>query len=515
LDDFEQVSFNLPSNWKWTKLDHLCSLITDGTHHTPKYTKNGVPFLSVKNVSSGDIDLTDTKFISEDEHQTLIKRCHPEFEDVLLTKVGTTGICKVIDIDFEFSIFVSLALLKFPKKYIYPYYLELAINSPFVKEQSKKNTQGVGNKNLVLKHIKNFDIPLPPLEEQKRIVAKVDQLMELCDHLESLQQKKQESHIHLNNAALNKMLSASSPEEFEEQWRLVCDNFGLLYDNLENVEKLKQSILQLAVMGKLVEQDADDEPASSLISNIIAGRNQWYEKELLAASSEGRRKPKKPKLKRTEVPESLIFPTLPNSWDICFFEDIAANKENAIKAGPFGSALTKKCYVPSGYKIYGQEQVIREDASFGDYYIDHKKYSKLKSCEVAPRDILISLVGTIGKVLILPENCEPGIINPRLIKLSLDDSISKEYIKLYLYSPLAKRILADESHGGTMDILNLRILKKLPIPLPPLEEQKRIVAKVDQLMVLCDRLEAGIRQAQEDGEKLMEVAVSGLLVSCG
>ena len=91
----------------------------------------------------------------------------------------------MIDVNINFSIFVSLALLKFPKNLIAPYFLELLINAPLVKEQSKKNTQGVGNKNLVLKHIKNFDVPLPPLQEQKRIVAKVDQLMALCDELEA------------------------------------------------------------------------------------------------------------------------------------------------------------------------------------------------------------------------------------------------------------------------------------------------------------------------------------------
>jgi len=185
LNGASDMPFELPMHWEWTKLDTICYQITDGAHYTPNYIATGVPFLSVKDISSGTIKLSDTRFISQEQHEKLIKRCNPEYGDVLLTKVGTTGIAKVIDVNIEFSIFVSLALLKFPKDFISAHFLELLINAPLVKEQSSNNTQGVGNKNLVLKHIKNFDVPLPPHQEQKRIVTKVDQLMALCDELEA------------------------------------------------------------------------------------------------------------------------------------------------------------------------------------------------------------------------------------------------------------------------------------------------------------------------------------------
>jgi type I restriction enzyme, S subunit len=173
---------------------------------------------------------------------------------------------------------------------------------------------------------------------------------------------------------------------------------------------------------------------------------------------------------------------LPEKWGLTTFSEIAERIQNALKAGPFGSSLKKTFYVNHGYKIYGQEQVINEDPFCGDYYIDEERYQQLKSCVVKPGDILISLVGTIGKVLILPENAEPGIINPRLVKLSLDKQlVSNEFIKKYLESPHVKDHLVKLSHGGTMDILNLSILKTLPIPLPPLNEQKRIVAKIEEL----------------------------------
>ena len=173
---------------------------------------------------------------------------------------------------------------------------------------------------------------------------------------------------------------------------------------------------------------------------------------------------------------------LPMGWVWTNFVEIAENTPNALKAGPFGSALKKSFYVPSGYKIYGQEQVIKEDPFYGDYYIDEEKYNSLRSCSVKPKDILISLVGTIGKVLILPEGISEGIINPRLVKLSLHKSLTlAEFIKAYLESPSVRDYFSKLSHGGTMDILNLTTLKALPILLPPLNEQRQIVDKLDRI----------------------------------
>ena len=192
-DDFEKP-FQIPSGWKWLSLDQICYQITDGTHHTPQYIVNGVPFLSVKDISSGVIDFSSTKFISEEAHNNLIRRCKPERGDVLLTKVGTTGIAKAIDTDTPFSIFVSVALLKFPHEVVNPEFLELLISSPFVKKQSEDGTRGIGNKNLILNTIKRFAIPLPPLPDQQRILAKSSQLLKFCQAM-----KAQIEHI--NNLA--------------------------------------------------------------------------------------------------------------------------------------------------------------------------------------------------------------------------------------------------------------------------------------------------------------------------
>jgi type I restriction enzyme S subunit len=181
----DAIPFDIPASWQWRYLADVCFLITDGAHHTPQYLDSGVPFLSVKDVSGGSIDFSSTRYISEEAHRELCKRCPPERGDILLTKVGTTGIAVTVDENREFSIFVSLALLKFSQPNLDSRYLKHLINSPFVKQQSADNTQGIGNKNLVLRLINRFTVPIPPLAEQRRIVAKVEQLMAWVDALET------------------------------------------------------------------------------------------------------------------------------------------------------------------------------------------------------------------------------------------------------------------------------------------------------------------------------------------
>ncbi len=173
----DEIPFDIPKSWKWVRLGDLLYKITDGTHSTPKYTAKGIPFISVKDISSGEIDFSNTKFISKEEHELLYKRCNPERDDILLTKVGTTGIPVIVDTDKEFSLFVSVALLKFNTDLIFNKYFMYFIKSPVVQVQARENTRGVGNKNWVMRDIANTILPLPPLNEQNRIVEKIEGLL--------------------------------------------------------------------------------------------------------------------------------------------------------------------------------------------------------------------------------------------------------------------------------------------------------------------------------------------------
>ena len=170
--------FNSPEAQAWPRkrLGEVCRDTSDGTHFTPAYVSGGVPFLSVKDIRATGISFDNCRYITEEQHQTFIRRCKPERGDVLYTKVGTTGIAKAIDTDREFSIFVSVALLKVGPQVI-PEYLEKVLNSPIGRTQAANLTQGMANRNLVLQDLKQIEIPVPPLTEQKRIVSILSEQM--------------------------------------------------------------------------------------------------------------------------------------------------------------------------------------------------------------------------------------------------------------------------------------------------------------------------------------------------
>ena len=175
----EEIPFEIPDNWAWTRIVNILTKLTDGTHKTPKYVENGVPFISVKDISSGTLKLDNTKHITKEEHKILFQRCNPQKGDIILSKVGTTGIPVIVETDIEFSLFVSLALLKFNNEYIDREYLKNLILSPLVQKQCKENTKGVGNKNWVMKDIAKTLIAIPPHNEQLKITKKLNTLFSI------------------------------------------------------------------------------------------------------------------------------------------------------------------------------------------------------------------------------------------------------------------------------------------------------------------------------------------------
>jgi type I restriction enzyme, S subunit len=196
---------------------------------------------------------------------------------------------------------------------------------------------------------------------------------------------------------------------------------------------------------------------------------------------------------------------LPSHWQLVSIKDLVDDNKHALKAGPFGSSLKKEFYTQTGYKIYGQEQVISGNPFYGEYYISKEKFEELFTNRIKPFDALISLVGTVGKVLILPENCKQGIINPRLIKVSLNhNKYLPKFFKYYFESSTVKSFYSAKAQGTTMDVLNLGIIKTIPFPFCSIQEQRQVIDEIESRLSVADKLEETIINSLQQAEALRQ-----------
>jgi type I restriction enzyme S subunit len=200
---------------------------------------------------------------------------------------------------------------------------------------------------------------------------------------------------------------------------------------------------------------------------------------------------------------------VPAHWGVKKFKYLC----DRIIAGPFGSSITKDMYVKQGYKVYGQEQVIPNDFSVGDYYINEKHYLELFRYIVCEGDILISCVGTFGKVAVFPKEAEPGIINPRLIKAEASPTHNPSYIRELLKSEMVFKQFELLSRGGTMGVINIAILSEILAAVPPESEQSEIVEHIwtqkKKFNHLIEKAQSAIELMQERRTALISAAVTG------
>jgi len=302
----------------------------------------------------------------------------------------------------------------------------------------------------------------------------------------------------------------------------------------EQLKTYRQAVLKKAFEGELTkewrEKQTNLPTAEELLKQINEERQNHYNQQIedwkkavkgWEKGSKVGKKPNKPrklkKLSPFSEDELNEFVDLPENWIWSKVDKIIDHHTHSIKAGPFGSSLKKSFYVENGYKIYGQEQVISGNHKIGNYYVNELKYQELLSCAVKPNDALISLVGTVGKVLILPVDCENGIINPRLIKISFNSFYNPEFFKYYFESAYLKSLYAHKSHGATMDIITLGIIQELPFPLFSIGEQNQIIQEIEFRLSVCDKMEQSISESIEKAKALrqsiLKKAFEGKLLS--
>ncbi|PZP22594.1 MAG: hypothetical protein DI599_15195 [Pseudomonas kuykendallii] len=340
----------------------------------------------------------------------------------------------------------------------------------------------------------DLPMPLPPLPEQHRIVAKVDELMALCDRLEAQQTDAESAHAQLVQALLDSLTQARDAGDFAQSWQRLAEHFHTLFATESSIDALKQTLLQLAVMGKLVPQDSNDEPASELLKRIQS------EKQRLMA--DGKLKKQKPPTEITEDEELFI---IPQNWQWA-------------RMSSFSELKSGFAYKSETFRDSGNNQVIRMGNVRPDLlrldanpaFITDELALETADCELSAGDIVLTMTGTKGKqdymysALITNQHLERGrlYLNQRLciVKAHL---VNTGFLSLMLKD---ERLLEPifKSSTGTANQANIGMaaLGAWALPLPPLAEQHRVVAKVDQLMTLCDQLKARLNQARQVHEQL-------------
>ena len=439
----EEIPFEVPKGWEWCRFSSLYLSLTDGTHSTPKYTLSGIPFISVKDMSSGVIDFSNTKYISKEEHQKLSDRCHPQKGDLLLSKVGTTGIPAMVTTDREFSLFVSVALIKLIQCDINREFLVFMIQSPLVQEQAKENTRGVGNKNWVLSAVSKTLMVVPPLEEQGRIKNR-----------------------------LNLILS------YVERYSSSQDKLDLLNANI--VTDLKKSILQEAIQGKLVPQIAEEGTAQELLEQIKAEKQKLVKEGILKKSAlndsvifrdDDNRYCEKIGKSVQCIDEEIPF-EIPESWVWCKFQDIANSElgKTMNKASDKGSEVPYLCSI----NVYW-DKVDLSNVKVAPFSIAEKeKYLLQKG------DLLICEGGEVGRCAIW-SNDKTMYYQNALHRVRFYGNISSKFIQNVIRSYKTMGIIDKNSKGMTIKHFTKTALNSLYIPLPPFQEQQRIVAQIEKL----------------------------------
>ncbi len=369
-----------------------------------------------------------------------------------------------------------------------PRFILAYVKSPrFLAVGESRMTGTAGQKRLQKNFVESNPFPLPPLEEQHRIVAKVDELMALCDTLETQQSNAESAHAQLVQALLESLTQASDAEDFAASWQRLSEHFDTLLTTEASTDALKQTVLELGVMGNLVPQDPDDEPASELLKRIAAEKHRLTAEEGLRTSA------------REDVPDDEISFQINAGWDVYRLGNLARfidYRGRTPTKTTSGLPLITAKNVRPGFISLAPQEFIAED--------DYEGWMT----RGFPRsgDILFTTEAPLGNVALIDI---PGkfALAQRVICVQLHERATGPFLRLAMMSPVFQLQLADAATGMTATGIKSARLKELPVPIPPLAEQCRIVAKVDKLMSLCDQLKSRIRQARELNQQLASTLV--------
>jgi type I restriction enzyme S subunit len=488
----EEWPFVLPAGWEWSRLGDVSEYIQRGKG--PAYVdQSDFRVVSQKCVRWTGLDLQPARFIAP---ESLVKYESIRFlrsGDILWNSTGTGTIgraCIVEHCSEDEQLVADSHVTVVRPTGLLPVFLWRWIQSPSVQSELEGNASGTTNQielntSTVIAHL----TPIPPLAEQDRIIAKVDELMALCDRLEAQQADAESAHAQLVQALLDSLTQASDATDFAANWQRLAEHFNTLFTTEPSIDALKQTLLQLAVMGKLVSQDPSDEPASELLKRIAE------EKARLVAEG----KLKKQKMLADADEEERPF-DLPNGWQwVRLGQVVEANTGHAFKSSEYRASGT---FVLRVTNINPDGTLDLTDAKYIDPVAANSTY---QSVRLEAGEILLVMVGgSLGKIGVVDESCLPAVLNQNMWKIFRPQIVNRDYLIYGLRLINATQLkITNSTHGH---LAQGEYLSKL-FPLAPEKEQHRIVAKVDQLMALCDQLKTRLTQARQLNEQLASTLV--------
>ena len=496
--DESEFPHSLPNGWRWTRLGDL--LIKIGAGSTPLggrevYTNTGVKFLRSQNVWNSGLSLNDVALIPAAVHEKM-SGTKVLAGDLLFNITGASiGRCAIVPDDFdEGNVSQHVTILR-PAMPEMRSFLHLVLISARVQQTVMDVQVGVSREGLSIAKLSQFLIPIPPLAEQRRIVARVEELMKLCDALEQSGRLADEQHARLTSALFDALAASESAHGLAENWRRVAEHFDLLLDRPDAVDAFEQAIAQLAVRGLLMPQIASDEPADALLQRLRTRRPPAYARTSSQAAT-------------TEVPAPPY--ELPNAWSWAALDELVEN---------MGSGWSPAC--DEGERSdTNRWAVLRTTAvQVMEYRSREHKTIPLRlnprpDIEVRRGDVLITRAGPLNRVGI---SCWVDETPPRLM---LSDKIVRfhptadEMLPAFLVLALNAGWTRDQLEAAKTGMAASQVnisqadLRRLLLPVCSKSEQRRIVARVEELRLLCSKLRNRLAKASEVQSNLANALVA-------
>tara|TARA_R110001583_G_scaffold78533_3_gene212817 strand:- start:5086 stop:6960 length:1875 start_codon:yes stop_codon:yes gene_type:complete len=496
-----------PSVWSWIRLGNLAKFI-DYRGKTPTKIESGIRLITAKNIRKSYIDLNPEEFISESDYESWMTRGFPRNGDMLFTTEAPMGNAANIHLSEKFALAQRAICFQWHIPEISKFMLLQALAKPFQSQLTDQAT-GMTATGIKASKLKEIAVVLPPLAEQHRIVAKVDELMALCDQLEQHSEHQLDAHKQLVETLLATLVESENADDLATNWQRLAEHFDTLFSGALTstagigngggewaIDRLKDTILQLAVMGKLVPQNPDDEPASELLKKIDAEKAKLVK--------EGKIKKQKPLPEITD--EEKPF-ELPDGWEWSKLDSIFLKITDGTHHSPTNSDNGEYLYITA--KNIKNNGVLLSNATYVAQDVHEEIYSR---CNPEFGDILFIKDGATTGIVTINDIQEPFsmLSSVALLKTSKKNSVNK-----FLLNSLRAPYFYDEMRSGMTGVAITRVtLKKLNaayIAFPPLAEQHRIVAKVDELFALCDQLKARLQAASKTQLTLTEALVEQAL----